>query len=372
MTAHPKRPLPRAVHITPTRRPAPRRPESVAPPVTEQLWLPATDGRLLRVPEFPFVADDQAVGYGALPRPTTRHLLYHCYPRRGSEYRKRLLALREVLPLFNGHKRIAIVTDGTCDPVEWAADQIAAPGVQIIKLRNNPDRREVETFLPLFNDLAADTSPNSCTFYGHAKGVSRGDRQDIRWWTESLEELCWYYWPLVERLLTHYAAAGPFKELGRGWTKDLSLSVWHYSGTFFWFRNDCVFTDPDWRVIDQFWSGMESWLSLHVHPAAAGTIFGQGSLIAMDMYYPQTWRDTIFPALGEFKKRTPRVLPQEVANRCSESSSNSIVERTPSAGGEPATSQPSCPLPISPPQTIPSGKPSTSTTAKRKKGRRDA
>jgi hypothetical protein len=261
--------------------------------------------------EIPTTWDDPFEGVGTLTRPRVRHLLYHVYPRRNSTWRSRILRLRESLPLFNGRRRVAIVYDGTTEHPGMVKDALHDCHCEYIELKNEPERREVWTFRELFEPLAKHTGPDECTLYGHAKGVTRPKEGVCQLWARTLEDLSFDYWPLVERLLTRYSCAGPFRHLGRGWAVDESRSVWHYSGSWFWFRNDQIFNRPDWREIDQFWSGIESWLSNKLAPREAGILFGSGHFTSLNLYEEQAWTTVIMNALDDWKRRHPRTPAAE-------------------------------------------------------------
>ena len=55
------------------------------------------------------------------------------------------------------------------------------------------------------------------------------------------------YWPLVEKHLSTKPITGAFKKLGPGWSAEMAKSDWHYSGSWFWFRNSELFA-RDWAA----------------------------------------------------------------------------------------------------------------------------
>jgi hypothetical protein len=251
------------------------------------------------VPEIACCAD--CADYAPFPPPTVRHLLYHVYPRWGSIWRTRLLRLRERLPLFNGRKLIAVAHDHTTEGCGMVEDALAGTGCEIFAVPNNPERREVETFPHLFGPLSGLNGPEHATLYGQAKGTTRPDGSTARRWAEALEETCLDYWPVVGRLLEHSPVVGPFKKVGRGWPENQSLSEWHFSGSWFWFRNDALF-GKDWRRIDPFWSGIESYPSLHFGALEAGCICHAGQVPSLDLYDHAYWDDVVDPALAAFRR----------------------------------------------------------------------
>jgi SAM-dependent methyltransferase len=254
-------------------------------------------------------AAEAAKPIAGYPRPTVRHLLYHVYPRSGSRWRRPILRIREAMPLFNGRKIVAIAHDGTTEHPVMVRDALAGCGCEFVEVPNNPDRREVETFLPLFERVADLVGPEHATLYAHAKGVTRPAESTSDRWTMALEEACLDHWPLVAEHLSRFPITGPFKKLGRGWPDHESLSDWHYSGSYFWFRNDQVFTRPNWRTIDQFWGGIEPWPSLRFSPELAGCLLFEGRVPGFDLYRQDVWERDIEPALATWRAVQASTLP---------------------------------------------------------------
>jgi predicted SAM-dependent methyltransferase len=233
--------------------------------------------------------------------PTIRHLAYHCYPRSGSPWPTRLLNLKDHLSLFNGRRIIAIVTDDTTDSAEDVYDVLGDEQFTHLELRNQRDKREGETLVPLFECLEDLRGPEHCTLWGHAKGVTRGDQPNIQRWAETQEELLLDYWPVVERELTTHACCGAFKKDGLGWGPHESLSDWHYSGAWFWFRNDQLFTSSSWKWIDRFWGAIESYPSRHWPSEDAASVFGLSQVPFMNLYKQDYWETHVAKPLDVFR-----------------------------------------------------------------------
>ena len=123
----------------------------------------------------------------------------------------------------------------------------------------------------LFGRAAKHIAPGDVTLFAHAKGVTRHQASTSGKWVEAFEELYLDYWPAVADLLRNFPVVGAFKKMGAGWPPEESLSDWHYSGSWFWFRNSDLFS-RDWSRIDPFWCGIESFPSLHFAPHEAGKL----------------------------------------------------------------------------------------------------
>ncbi len=254
---------------------------------------------------------------------TTRHLLYHIYPVAGNgAWQRNVAALVARMGLFNGKRIVAIVTDpptgrvpesssphgpdayrifGACDSPDAvrAAFGRHADSVEFVHLTNDPDKRESLTHGPLFSRVES-LDPTHVTFYGQAKGVTRPPNHPAHEWADVLYRTHLDYWPLVAEQLNSFALTGAFKKLGAGWSKGQSLSSWHYSGSFMWFRNAELFS-RNWRTIDDFWGGIEPYPSLHFPVERSGCLFHAAPVGKMNLYDEKYWNDTVRPALLKFE-----------------------------------------------------------------------
>lgn len=230
-----------------------------------------------------------------------RHLLYHLYPSKlfdeGSVWRWNIDQLKRRLSLFNGRRIMSVVTDENSEGIK-EVKEVAGNGFEFIEQPNDPTLREVASFEPLFGTVANEVGPEDAVFYCHGKGVANFTWQDsmIRRWTEVLYESNLDYWPIVARLLKTNAAAGSFKRVGKYWQQHESvIGDWHYSGSFYWIRGD-LFQRANWKIIDQFWSGIEPWPSLHIHKDDAGVIFHQFAGHDAGAYLKENWDRSFTPA----------------------------------------------------------------------------
>lgn len=234
------------------------------------------------------------------PPPHTRHLLYHVYPRKGSAWRSAVRKVMGAAGLFNGRRVVAAAFDDTTEHPDVVAAEFGV-GYEVVSVPNNPERREVETFPHLFGRVCDLAGPGHATLWAHAKGVTRPGGFPHRA-AAVMADAALDYWPLVSDLLGKYPVAGSFLKVGNGWAG--TASDWHYSGSWFWFRNDALFT-RDWRRIDPFWSGIESYPSLHFRREEAGVIFYRGTVPELDLYGPESW-EKVEPAWTDWKAANAR------------------------------------------------------------------
>jgi hypothetical protein len=219
-----------------------------------------------------------------------RNLIYHISPY--ANYRWNLEQLKRRWKVFNGSKVIAIVVGAGRDKQggEFIFEspekvkELLPKDVEYLILPNNPNIRETATLLPLLKSISS-TEKNSITFYGHTKGVTRGNHPGVKLWTELMYRFCLDHYIKVEQLLEFYFTVGCFKRYGQFKNLD-QRSFWHYSGTFFWFKNAELFS-RDWQDVPQTKYGTESYLSIHFKNEEAACIFGDYAKSCYNYQYLQ-------------------------------------------------------------------------------------
>lgn len=229
-------------------------------------------------------------------RASVRNLMYRVYPAAGSgsdKWRWNVRQIQERWSLFNGKRIIAIVVD------DDASRKLERPGAvkhlfsqrgyrcEFITVQDLHRLGEVTTFLPMLETLYHRDGMEHVTFYGHTKGVGRSmyPGSPVQLWTEWLYELNLDYWPVVANRLRRCPVVGAIKSVGH-YSEGSAVSDWNYPGSFFWFRNKDVFA-RDWRAIEPFYWGVESYPSLHFGIEEAGVIAVQGDAFKeLSLYEP--------------------------------------------------------------------------------------
>jgi hypothetical protein len=212
------------------------------------------------------------------PQAWTRHLLYYVYPVRGNgTWQRNLDQLAARLPLFNGRRLIAVGTEEPhpkhrLDPPAAVRDRLAGLGCGFVEVQNDQRLREVAALGPLWGSLADYARPDHCTFFAHAKGVTRPVNAgvSVHPWTDLLYRANLDFWPVVADSLARHPCTGALKKVGEVFRR--SLSQWHYSGAFYWMRNADIL-GRNWRHVDRTWWGIETWPSLHYGVDEAGCVF---------------------------------------------------------------------------------------------------
>lgn len=200
-------------------------------------------------------------------RTPTRHLMMYIYPIAQHEvWRWNVDQIRRRLHLFNGKRIVSVMTDGASNTVEDV--QAAFCGERIdawVVGHNDPNRWEMQG-LPRMLEYVYSCDPNEITFYCHAKGVQGPahvtdpllhEQPRIKWAT-AMYGACLDDLPFVEKQLETHTFAGAFKRRMIHGAPPFRSS-WHFAGTFYWFRNACLFALPNWHHFDHQWYGAETY-----------------------------------------------------------------------------------------------------------------
>lgn len=149
------------------------------------------------------------------------------------------------------------------------------PEWEYVSIPNNSKLREVSTYQKMIEMLDFD-DPNHVTFCGHGKGSQSHtiDSQAIEWWTSAMYETVLNNREgVLDEFRKGYKITGSFRRLGKGLGTKYR---WHYSGTFYAFKNDFFKgkSTPDYR---KRWWGTESWPGDHFGINESSVIFNEGT-----------------------------------------------------------------------------------------------
>lgn len=249
-------------------------------------------GRLVK--PLPFTYADEPIEPVDLSQ-STRHLVMHVYPVKGNGvWQWNLDQVMKHADLFNGLRIVSIVTDYKTESAAEVRQHLVGFADEVLEFPNQTQLGEVVSFAPMVQQLLKHDSPTDVTFYCHTKGVTRNKAPAIRSWASAMYETC-LHWPAVQPLLESHAMAGSFRRyahVGRDW------GDWHYSGTFWWFRNADVFT-RDWTRIPQRRVGIEAWPSRMFRENEVGCIFLDRT---GGLYDPEYWEKLVTPALEKWRR----------------------------------------------------------------------
>ncbi len=239
--------------------------------------------------------------FDRMPR---RHLMYHLWPVRGGTWRWNVEQLLQRVELFNGRRLLGIVSDARTEELSDVHAAFAGHGFEFIELPNDA-RGEAATF-PLMLERLADEPRGDVSFYAHAKGVKYEPQfpPAVRRWAEVQYTAALDHWPAVREQLERFAMTGLLRRTGR-FANHSRIGDWHYSGTFFWFRHDAVFSRP-WREVPQFYGGVEAWPGVMFAREEAGCLLLDG--LRELPYHDRFWTQRGNPAFAQWKA-TQRPLP---------------------------------------------------------------
>ncbi len=225
-----------------------------------------------------------------------RNLVMHLLPVAGnSNWKMNLNELKERSELFNGKRVLAISIDSresvagknlktvTADEVIAYSKCIGFEWTTIEAFPNNSSLREGATF-PFLLEQVRSVESNEVTFCCHGKGTTHQDGSITVPWAKRQYRVCLDQWEYVQSALEQYSMAGCFRRFGDFNTPGNNR--WHYSGTFYWFRNDDVFSSGKWRNIDRQFFGTESWPGLMFKPEQVECLFADN---AGDLYLKSEW-----------------------------------------------------------------------------------
>ncbi len=189
-----------------------------------------------------------------------KNLCYFMYPIKDSIWTFHVEQLQRYLSIFNGRKIFTIAQDARSVSADEVKNLVNRKDIEWRVVQNDPVLWETAAF-PDMIALVENRNADEFTFYAHAKGVRRPPWAipNARLWSGLMYFLNLSSKALVERIFESYDALGCFQR--QDWNHG--GSNWHYSGTYFWFRNSSVFS-KDWRPVHPHLYGVEGWLGRHV------------------------------------------------------------------------------------------------------------
>jgi len=231
-----------------------------------------------------------------------RHFTFHIYPVAGfGAWQWNCDRLLKAAELFNGRRIVSIAVDGTTDSDFEVRRYLQGFTDEFIVVQNNPILREVATWNPMLERLRLHDSENDVTFSCHAKGVrhklvpDNSDGSTVFRWTQAQWELG-TDWVLTQPLLEEHATVGAFRRFVSHSPK-LGFGRWHYSGTFYWWRNRDVFR-RSWRNVPKSFIGTEAWPGLLFSKDESAVTIGDDMQDLYNFFY---WQNSIEPMLSQWR-----------------------------------------------------------------------
>lgn len=190
--------------------------------------------------------------------------------------------------------------DTLTDTPDMVREAFGAGEVEIVAVRNGP-LQEVESFPRL---LEAVSGLDGATFYCHAKGCTHcSPLAASHVWCDVMAEVCLDYPALVDCALSQYDICGAFRS--RQPIMGPSSPDWHFAGTWYWFRNDALFS-REWREVDGALWGAEAYAGRKFDMARSFCLFYDGAQ-SLHLYDPETWENNVLPGLDLWRRSLARV-----------------------------------------------------------------
>jgi hypothetical protein len=204
----------------------------------------------------------------------TRHMIYHIWPtKRSDAWKWNVTELRKRIELFNGLRIVGIAEASDCDSVDDV--KAAFAGVRIdhwVIVPNDEKLGEGATFRKMMELLPRGI--NDITWYGHAKGTKypQGQAGIVPRWTSLMYRSTLDHYSEVYKSLEQFPITGSLKRYGE--FNKPNTWRWHYSGTFYWFRNKETFSRPEWTRLVPFYGCVECWPSCVYRATEGGVLLG--------------------------------------------------------------------------------------------------
>ena len=220
---------------------------------------------------------------GYVPMIYKLNLIYHVCPLIANDiWRANVQQMRRRLKKFTGKKVVAVAVGKNLHPPAVVEREFNDDTVEFLKVENDTQLREVATFLPLLKKVES-TCHEEATFYAHTKGNSTEDGfLGAEMWRNAMYHHLLDHLEVCRDLLRTHPCVGTHKlcwPVGEdpypknASKKSFKRGIWMFAGTFFWFRNDAVFTHPRWMEVPQDRYGAEAWLSGLFKVDEAATVF---------------------------------------------------------------------------------------------------
>ena len=224
-----------------------------------------------------------------------RNLIMHIWPVKDrGVWQWNVAQILRRMDLFNGQRFVSIVTGPDTDSFETVKHAFRGTVKNFLHFQNIPELGEVVSFGELL-DRVNNIDERQATFYCHAKGVRHKNNHpfspQIRKWTAAMYASLLDYPGLIVDQLRDHPVTGSFLKASPGFSKE--GCEWHYSGTFFWFKNREIFSQHGWNRICRAYWGAEAWPGLVCPLAQAGTVFRIDRPMGWHMYHRDFWETTV-------------------------------------------------------------------------------
>jgi hypothetical protein len=236
-----------------------------------------------------------------------RNLMMYIYPiAQFQVWRWNIEQIRKRMHIFNGKRVVTVMTDGRTDSAEAVQRAFGDERIDSWVIGQNDLLRWEMAGLPQMMEYVHSCDPSEITFYCHAKGVQGPEHIDgptfheqprVKWAT-AMYGACLDDMPFVEKQLETHTFAGAFKRRMVHGARPFRSS-WHFSGTFYWFRNARLFAIPQWNRFDQQWFGAETYPGQLVGWGQAAGLFCDRPPV---LYLQEAWTGQVDAMWEQWKR----------------------------------------------------------------------
>lgn len=175
---------------------------------------------------------------------TKRHLIFHCFPKRGADWRAACLSTFRYRSVFNGRIIVSVTTGPDCDESAVVVDWFLqfGPQAEVTLVENVPSMGINTTFR---NQLRVIQHEPGIVYKSHTKGISHSPEPLIDLWRDNLMKGCLANIADVNRKFRDgYKTYATFKSdsmSGASVMGQINGPVrtawpgWHVPGACFWF-----------------------------------------------------------------------------------------------------------------------------------------
>ena len=202
---------------------------------------------------------------------TIRNLLFHITPFSNNDvWRRNVSQLLRRIDTFNGKRIVGVAVDQpNIDRLETVKRSFGSHRVDNWITASDCDAtwRETPTFYPMMRSVFS-IEEHEASWYGHTKGVTHGNNDVITSWRNQMYRNNLDRWQEAMIALRTHSCVGAYRQYDHDLgvfghiDKSLLKCKWHYSGSFFWFRNDVVFGNAAWDQVPMSGYAVEFYLPM--------------------------------------------------------------------------------------------------------------
>jgi hypothetical protein len=226
-----------------------------------------------------------------------RNLLFFCCPLKNQATIFNLDKIDYYLDKFNGKKIIYFALDNNTYSIEDLKGIVSEKILntcEIYFVKNNPVIRETAWFIEMLEKVES-LDEKEYTFYCHSKGTSNfgtnREKPSFIWaekmYRDNLDNLDLVNQKFQEK---YTSCVGTLKI---PFNYGPITSEWHYSGTFFWFKNSKLFSLDYWKDINLSRYGTESYLGSKFKNRLAKSVYKELNKKNCDLYNLEHWKQIL-------------------------------------------------------------------------------